>query len=353
MAYPERAPAEGVVLPEVYEYLRVGVILHHPETGAILDNNHRLESMFGYSTDELREMNIEDFTANTYHFSQAEAERRIRAAGDGPTQQFEWRVKCSNGQLIWVEVYLASISIDDQSYVLGEIRDITEYKTNDRRLGLFYRLLRHNIRNDVNVISGYADRISPDREASDLITDAETIRETANGLTGVVDSVKQIEETITRKDSERTLRRVATVVETVADEHREAYPHASIDVTERTVLWVETDEELRDALEQAIENAIVHNDQPEPTVSIRIDESPNTGRVEIKISDTGPPIPQMELTALDEYSERTSTTHGSGVGLFVMKWCVEALGGEFRFAENRPRGNSVYIYLPPKADPSS
>jgi signal transduction histidine kinase len=91
----------------------------------------------------------------------------------------------------------------------------------------------------------------------------------------------------------------------------------------------------------------------EPTVSIRIDESPNTGRVEIKISDTGPPIPQMELTALDEYSETTSTTHGSGVGLFVMKWCVEALGGELRFAEKRPRGNSVYVYLPPKADPSS
>jgi PAS domain S-box-containing protein len=149
--------------------------------------------MFGYSTEELRETTIEDFTANTYHFSQAEAERRIRAAGYGTPQHFEWRVKCSNGQLIWVEVYLATISIDDHSYVLGEVRDITEYKTNDRRLGLFYRLLRHNLRNDVNVISGYADQISPDREASDLITDAEIIRETANGLTGIVDSVKQIE----------------------------------------------------------------------------------------------------------------------------------------------------------------
>lgn len=119
------------------------------------------------------------------------------------------------------------------------------------------------------------------------------------------------------------------------------------------MLWVETDEELRHTLEQAIENAIVHNNQPEPTVRIRIDESPNTGRVEIKISDTGPPIPQMELTALDEYSETTPTTHGSGVGLFVMKWCVEALGGELRFAENRPRGNSVNIYLPPKIPSSS
>lgn len=351
MTYPERAPAKSVTLPEAYESLHIGVILHHPKSGAILDSNHRLESMFGYSTAELREMTIEEFTANTYRFSQTEAERRIQAAAEGEPQHFEWRVKCSDGQLIWVDIHLRTIDIDDQSYVLGEVRDITEYKINDRRLGLFYRLPRHNLRNNVNVISGYADQIGPGREAGELATDAEIIRETANGLTEIVDSVKQIEETLTREDVERRLTRVA-VVENVADEYRDAYPHASISLTEQKALWVKTDEELRHVLEQAIENAIVHNDRPEPSVEVRVDESPNTGRVEIEVSDTGPPIPQMELTALDEYTETTPTEHGSGVGLFVMKWCVEALGGELRFAENRPRGNSVYIYLPPKAPPS-
>lgn len=250
-------------------------------------------------------------------------------------------------------MYLALININDQPYVLGEIRDITECKTNDRRLGLFYRLLRHNFRNDVNIISGYADQITPDRDASDLVTDAETIQETAEGLTRIVDSVKQIEQTLTREDSERTLRRVADVAEAVADEYQDTHPQASIDITERTALWVETDEELHHALEQAIENAIVHNDQRRPTVRVKVDESPNTGRVEIKISDTGPPIPQMEINALDEYPETTPTRHGSGVGLFVIKWCVEALGGELKFTTNDSCGNIVHIYLPPKSPPSS
>ena len=233
------------------------------------------------------------------------------------------------------------------------MKNETEYKINDRKLGLFYRLLRHNLRNDIDVIPGYADRIDSEREAGKLATNAEIIRETANGLTGIVDSVKQIEETLTREDVERRLTRVAVVVENVADEYRDAYPHASISLTERKALWVKTDEELRHVLEQTIENAVVHNGWPEPSVEVRIDESPNTGRVEIEVSDTGPPIPPMELTALDEYTETTPTEHGSGAGLFVMKWCVEALGGELGFAENRPRGNSVYIYLPPKAPPSS
>jgi len=348
MTSSDRLTTDQVVLPDAYETVRVGMILQHPETGKILDVNHRVESMFGYSVEELREMDVEEFSANTGRFSQAEAERRIQAAAEGTPQHFEWRVKCSNGELIWVDVHLSIIPIGDQPYVLGEIRDITEYKTNNRRLSLFHRLLRHNLRNDVNVISGYADRIKPDQETGDLLTAVEKIQQTARGLNRIAESMKQIEDTITRDNSTRSLKRVADIVNRVVEEYREEYPHASITVTERTELWIHTDQELWHALDHAIENAIMHNDRPEPTVRVRIDESPNTGRVEIKISDTGPTISPDELTALDEYSETTNTTHGSGVGLFVMKWCVESLGGELKIEENTPRGNDVYFYLPPK-----
>lgn len=352
MTSSKRVTTGDGILPNAYENLQVGITLHNSRTGDVIDANHRLESLFGYSTAELREMNIEEFSANTHPFSQAEAERRVQAAAEGTPQQFEWRVKCSNGELIWVDVHFSDITIDQQLYVRGEIRDITEYKTNDRRLSLFYRLLRHNLRNDVNVISGYADLLKSDHEMNELVTIAEKIHQTANGLNRIAESVKQIEETITREDSNQSIRRVRHIVEGVAGEYREEFPRASITVTERTELWVNTDQSLHHAVAHAIENAIEHNDQPEPSVTIRIDESPNTGRVEIRISDTGPPIPTDELAALNDYSETTTTMHGSGVGLFVMKWCVESLGGELKFEENTPRGNIVYFYLPPKDPPS-
>jgi PAS domain S-box-containing protein len=328
------------------------MILHQPDTGDILDVNQRLETIYGYSTDELRRMDVEEFSANTHPFTQTEAERRIQAAAEGTPQQFEWRVKRSNGELIWVDVHLSRITIGAQRCVLGEIRDITNYKTNDRRVSLFYRLLRHNLRNDVNVISGNAELIKSEPDTSECITFAEKIYKTANNLNEIAESVKQIEETITRKNSKRDITRVADIVNDVADEYREAYPSTSITVSERTELWVDTDQALRNALEHAVENAIKHNDRSDPGVTIRIDESPNTGRVEIKISDTGPPIPETELAAIDDYSETTDTMHGSGIGLFVMKWCVESLGGELKFEERTPRGNDVYFYLPPK-DPAS
>lgn len=59
----------------------------------------------------------------------------------------------------------------------------------------------------------------------------------------------------------------------------------------------------------------------------------------------------LEIEALDEYTETTATSHGSGVGLFVMKWCIESLGGELKIERRDRRGNTVSFYLPPKAPP--
>jgi len=113
------------------------------------------------------------------------------------------------------------------------------------------------------------------------------------------------------------------------------------------------DDAFDHALTHAIENAIVHAETPEPSVRIVVDESLNTGRVEIRIEDECPSIPNMEIEAVSEHTETTTTSHGSGVGLFVMKWCIESLGGELKIERHSGRGNSVYFYLPPKESPDS
>ncbi len=101
-------------------------------------------------------------------------------------------------------------------------------------------------------------------------------------------------------------------------------------------------------MSHALENAIVHAESDRPTVEVVIGPSPNTGRAEIRIVDDGPPIPANETDALDEFTETTSTSHGSGVGLFVMKWCIESLDGEIAFDRHDAGGNVVSFYLPPR-----
>jgi len=346
-------PRGGVSLPDELQDLQIGIVIHDPGTGAMLDANRRLEGLYGYTAAELRELTVEEISANTYSHTQAAAQRRISAAAEGTPQAFEWRIKRVDGELRWVSVHLTRITIDGRPYVLGEIADITEYKHNDRRMHLFYRLLRHNLRNDLNVITGFAGQVESLTDSETVEAAAGKIGTAARDLCRVSESVKQIESTITRQQASWQRRPAAAVVSAIVEAFEPAAAADHIEIEERTEMWIAVGEAFKHALTHAIENAIVHADCPEPSVRIVVGESPNTGRAEIRVEDEGPSIPRMEIEALDEYTETTATSHGSGVGLFVMKWCIESLGGELKIERRGDRGNTVYFYLPPKAPPDS
>ena len=45
-------------------------------------------------------------------------------------------------------------------------------------------------------------------------------------------------------------------------------------------------------------------------------------------------------------AERTRTRHGSGLGLWLVKWVAERSGGELSFGESEYGGNVVQVRLP-------
>jgi len=89
-----------------------------------------------------------------------------------------------------------------------------------------------------------------------------------------------------------------------------------------------------------------HNDQETPEVTILVTDDPETNQGIVRIADNGPSIPEIETDVLNDETEISSTYHGSGVGLWVMQWAVNSLGGDLSFEENSPRGNLVQIALP-------
>ncbi|QCC52528.1 PAS domain-containing sensor histidine kinase [Halapricum salinum] len=337
-------------LPPYFDSLEVGVLLHHPETGAVLDANHRLEEMYGYTTSTLQNLSVEAYSANTYSHSDEEMRARINEAANGHPQSFRWRIKRSDGELIWVKIHLSQIELGDSTPVLGEVRNVSAYTATSRRVNLLSRIIRHNLRNDVTVLDGYAEAIEAATDDDDVEEYARTIRSKATDLGGLNESVREIEHATIESSDKGRIRRASEAVSDVVAPISAAHPEATIDLEEETAMWVESQDALGHAVSHAVENAIVHAED-EPSVRVAIDESPNTGRLEIRIEDACPAIPQMELDAIDELSENTATSHGSGVGLFVMKWCIESLGGELKIVRNRPRGNVVHFYLPPKEPP--
>lgn len=337
---------DSVDLPSQFDDLAIGISLHDPETGTILDVNDRLEDFYGYSTAELRTMETRDFIPSSTRFSQEEALQRVRAAADGDDQVFERQIERANGEIRWVRVHLHSIIIGETPYVLAEIHGISEYKAREQRLRLLSRIIRHNLRNEMNLLMGHADQLRAAVEDESLEETAKTVLDIASDVASLSDSVTQIKKIANPNATERSPTNLHDVAQARVEEARAEHADADLTITSPPDVWAIADEGIHYAVAHAIENAIEHNDQETPSVDVTVAERTDAGYGEIRIADNGPPIPAIEKEVLDQSIETNSTYHGSGTGLWVMQWCVNSLGGKLRFNENTPRGNVVCLSLP-------
>lgn len=332
-------------LPKFADSLDITLLLHDPWTDAILDANDAAESLYGYSTAELRKIGIEGVSTESPQFSVEKAVARIHEAAEGERQRFEWQIRRSNGEVRWVDVHLRPHPADDRKYVLAEMRDISEFKTRTRRLQLLHRIIRHNLRNDMSVVMGYAENLKRTLETEDYERQAEMIRDVAEGVGELTESVAEIEEIATSDTDEFEETSVTDLLDDLAATYEDEYPDLTVRVEYDREITMLADRGLRYGVENAVENAVEHNDDDaEIRLTAAVDEA--TDRIVLRVIDDGPPIPEVEVDAIDSKAETTAVNHGSGVGLFVMKWCAESLGGDLDIYENDPRGNVVEFTFP-------
>lgn len=330
-------------LPPAFDDLAVGVLLHDPDSGAILDANESAAELYGYPTARLRSMDVADLTARSAEFTQAEAAERISAAADGESQRFEWQVRRANGEVRWVRVHLNDTSIDGGA-VLAEVSDITEQRNRERRLRLFSRIIRHNLRNTATGLVGYAETIERAIETESVEEEVDTLVSLARDVGELSSSVDQVEEIVALDSTDRTPVDLSDVVPPLVDEIRSEHETVSVTAAADTEIWVMGSKGLEYALKHALGNAVEHNPDADATLTVTTEANEETAVVEI--ADNGPLIPDAEIEVLEETVEASSTYHGTGVGLWVVDWAIDSLGGELSFEENGDGGNTVRIQLP-------
>ena len=84
---------------------------------------------------------------------------------------------------------------------------------------------------------------------------------------------------------------------------------------------------------------------------ITIDYEQNDKNLVVNIKNEYDIIPREKLKTLFEKFRRlddstTRTTRGTGLGLYIVKGLVEAMGGEIRLYSNEDCGFCVKVYLP-------
>lgn len=99
------------------------------------------------------------------------------------------------------------------------------------------------------------------------------------------------------------------------------------------------------AVRNLVENALIH------AGSARVELAVRPQRLEIRVSDTGPGIPEAERERVLQPFERLSAARdgaggGIGLGLAVAVSVAQAHGGQLRLEGNRPRGLIAVLDLP-------
>lgn len=205
-----------------------------------------------------------------------------------------------------------------------EVADKTE------KLDVLNRLLRHNLRTEVQAITGYADLIR-DAVADDstLAAHAGTIQARTRRLNRMNENVKHIFWALETRSYELVEVSVVDSLDPILDSVAEAHPDVDLRRDLPADLSVAAGDRLGVALTHLVENAVEHNDDPEPTV--RVEASEDDEWVDITVADNGPGIPEMERSVVTGESEITQLNHSQGLGLWVVKWIANVYGGSVAF----------------------
>jgi signal transduction histidine kinase len=228
-------------------------------------------------------------------------------------------------------------------YVVA-LRDVTERRQYEQRLEVAQRVLRHNLRNDLTVVKGWAEELEARSDGGTVEVGARNIRETAEDLVDLSEKTRTMVKLDDYDSGERVPVDVAAAVRDAVATFRDAHPTADIrvDAPESLSLELPSDAFVTVPVENLVENAIEHNDASAPDVSVSVAQDGDA--VTITVADDGPPIPEMERRVLAEGDE-DPLTHGSGVGLWLTDWSVSRVGGCVAF-EGGDAGNVVTLTYP-------
>jgi signal transduction histidine kinase len=237
--------------------------------------------------------------------------------------------------------------ITDGPHHLGwtvALSDITDQQRRERHLQLVSRVLRHNMANRINTIMGHVELLDQTADESESVH-LRAIDDSADSIIETSMKLRTIQCIVTDgREKHRT--DIARTVDAVTTKYADRYPDATVTADCPDTAFANCPAGFQAALDNLVENAIEHNDAPEPSVTVTV--TADETLLHVAVTDNGPGIPDSERRILEE--GETPLQHSSGVGLWLVYSFVEQAGHELTFEPTPSGGSDVRFSLdrPPK-----
>ena len=315
--------------------------------GTLARWNDRLAADAGRGGDALSGTDLTALFDDETRDSVADALRRVYR--DREPADCEATLLTRAGKRVPYRLALGPIVDDDE--VVGAIgvgEDRTEASLREERLAVLTRVLRHNFRNDLNVVTGFAERAVEAVDDPELASELERVVNTAEQLLRMGETSRRVERLLADDPSPRSIDLADAVTEALLSLPPELREGADVEVDVPEGITVSAIGYLAEAIAELVDNAIRHSEADRPRVEITAAELPSESWASLVVADDGPGIPPAERSVLT--GEETPLDHASGLGLWYVNWIVTAGGGSFDIGSASAGGTRIEIELRTPSD---
>lgn len=315
------------------------IIYIHDVDGNITYTNDYCQTISGYSLQELLSMNVYNIIPSPLREIVLEKRKR-RLNGDLKVEFYETYFFTKLGNLIPVEVSSIPLMENEKWYAtLVLARDIRKRKHYEKKieelnkdLKLLNKILRHDISNDLTVVSIALEMI----ETKDDNLKKKAMKAIDRSVE-LIEKIRQLESSMSLEENLKSIdlrECIDSVVKT--------YPNLNVNIRGRCIVLA--DDGICSVIENLINNSMIHG----KTNRVDINISNNKKSCLLKVSDYGVGIPDNLKGKIFDEEFSYGDKKGTGLGLYIVKNLVERYGGNIKVEDNKPHGTTFLINLKKK-----
>jgi signal transduction histidine kinase len=200
----------------------------------------------------------------------------------------------------------------------------TRLKQRESQLHVLNRVLRHNLRNEMNLVLGHSQSLTD--EDADVQAHAAAINSAVRDTLEISNNARMIEDRVREATQSRDPAALSSVVaDATALADGPSAATVTVDVPEGVV--VADGDAIRSALAEIVENARSHSDRPPADRTVTVTARDDGDTVSLTVRDNGPGLPEIERDLLAGDLDASPVEHGEGLGLWIARWLVERADG--------------------------
>lgn len=199
-----------------------------------------------------------------------------------------------------------------------------ELQREREKLSVLTRLVRHDLRNDAQVLIGFSERLATETEKPELKEYAEQVQTTAERVGRLQAGVREMQRLVDESPDPREVD-LAALAEAAADDVKETRPDMTLNVEAAEPVRALAGERLESVLRILLGD--VARRVGESPVDLAVRTRGDTAELRIESPELAVPDAEREVVLGD--ADVTALQHGSGVGLWMARWLTDAYGGTF------------------------